>query len=192
MNKILVTLLLFIFSGTLVPATLQAQSQSGDGSIGIEGQISADPPDTAATISSPAPGSVFSNTPITVTGLCPGTTLVKVFANGVFVGSAQCTSGSYSLQIDLFNGVNDLVAIVFDELDQQGPSSNTVSVSYEGAQGASPIERITLSSNFARKGENPGDTLNWPIVVSGGVGPYAVSVNWGDGEESLISVQNPG
>ncbi|MBA3758439.1 hypothetical protein H0X10_02295, partial [Candidatus Saccharibacteria bacterium] len=36
-------------------------------------------------------------------------------------------------------------------------------------------------------------TLVWPIILSGGEGPYAVSVDWGDGKTpDLISQQFPG
>jgi hypothetical protein len=42
--------------------------------------------------------------------------------------------------------------------------------------------RVSLTSPFAKKGANPGEKLVWPIVISGGVGPYALSVDWGDGK----------
>ena len=70
--------------------------------------------------------------PVTVTGLCPDGLLVKLFKNNVFAGSVDCTKGSYSLKIDLFTGQNDLVARVYDSLDQPGPDSSIVRVRFAG------------------------------------------------------------
>ncbi len=52
---------------------------------------------------------------------------------------------------------------------------------------------MTLTSNFAKRGANPKEELVWPIILSGGIGPYAISVDWGDGTPpDLISQQFPG
>jgi hypothetical protein len=165
-----------------------------DGSVGITGTIPSEPPTQGATISSPTNGQVFNNIPITVSGLCPSGLLVKIFDNNVFMGSTMCVNGSYSIQISLFSGRNDLVARVFDSLDQAGPDSNIVTVTFNDSQfntTGSPL--LTLTSDYARKGANPGQTLVWPIIISGGTGPYALSIDWGDGKPAdLMSVQFPG
>ena len=150
------------------------------GSVGLEGKISSPPPTQAATISTPRNGQSFSTSPITVAGLCKTDLLVKIFSNNVFVGSAICKGGSYSLKVGLFSGKNDLVARVYDSLDQAGPDSRVVSVTFIDANFAQSGAALTLTSNFARRGANPGTELTWPIVLSGGVGPYAISVDWGD------------
>lgn len=173
--------------------TLHAQSPSPqDGAIGVQGTLSSPPPSQAATISVPTNGQGFNSLPVAVSGLCPNDLLVKVFKNNVFAGSVMCEGGSYSLVIDLFNGQNELVARVFDALDQAGPDSNIVNVIFtDTRQGTS--SRVSLTSNFAKRGANPGQTLTWPIILSGGEGPYAVSVDWGDGKTpDLISQQFPG
>ncbi len=64
-------------------------------------------------------------------------------------------------------------------MDQPGPDSNTVTVTLDSAL-ASSANSFTLSSNFAKRGASPGETLTWPITVSGGSSPYAISVSWGD------------
>jgi len=152
-------------------------------SAGIQGTVPTPPPKNAATIVTPTNGSVFDHNPITVTGLCETGLLVKLFSNNVFVGSALCINGSYSVQIDLFVGRNDLVARIFDALDQPGPDSNVVTVTYNNSQFAGTgLQPLTLSSIYARRGANPGDELTWPIIISGGIGPYAISVDWGDGK----------
>lgn len=150
------------------------------------------PPTQAASITFPRDGATITSLPVTVTGICPTGLLVKIFKNNVFSGSAQCVNGSFSIQIDLFGGTNELVAKVYDALDQEGPPSNVVRVTYPLGQFSS-ISRPSLTSTFAKKGANPNEELVWPITLSGGRGPYAISVDWGDGTTpDIISQQFPG
>ena len=159
----------------------QFPDQTSSGSIGLQGEITAAPPSRGATITSPGNGAVFSTMPITVTGTCPTGVLVKIFSNNVFVGSVFCANGSYSVQVSLFSGQNDLVARVYDALDQSGPDSNLVTVRFNDAQFAQFGTRVSLSSNYAERGAPPGNEIEWPILLEGGTGPYAISVDWGDG-----------
>lgn len=183
--------LLLTFSSTApVLAATDTSQNPQSGSIGLEGTISTDPPKTAATITTPGNGAVVSTMPITIAGLCPSGTLVKIFSNNVFVGSTTCKSGSYTLQATLFAGANALIARVFDALDQAGPDSNTVNVTYNDAQFAQFGTVVSLTSLYARRGVNPGTSLSWPLILSGGVGPYAVSVDWGDGSAPQLKSLN--
>ena len=167
--------------------------QSGSGSIGIQGEISTAPPTRGATIAVPSNGAVFTSVPITVSGLCPTSLLVKIFSNNVFVGSVFCANGSYSVQVDLFSGQNQLVARVYDSLDQAGPDSNIVTVTFNDAQFAQFGTHVELTSNFAERGAPPNQELDWPIIISGGNAPYAISVDWGDGSPTdLMSQAAPG
>lgn len=169
-----------------------AQTLQESGSVGVEGRIPADPPTDAPIITIPTNGQSFNRLPITVAGLCKGDLLVEVFKNGVFAGSDQCADNSFSLQIDLFDGQNEIVARLYDALNQAGPDSNMVSVSFNGAlPGSGP--KVIITTNFAKRGAAPGDTLTWPLSISGGAGPYAISVDWGDkSTPDLISRQSPG
>jgi hypothetical protein len=170
-----------------------AQPASANGSIGIQGTISAPAPTATPIISLPSGGQSFSDLPITVSGICSTDLLVKLFKNGVFSGSTKCVNGSFTLLVDLFSGSNDLIAKQYDQLDQESPPSAKVTVTYnDRAPDKTATERVTLSSNFAKRGANPREKLSWPIVVSGGTGPYAVTVEWGDGETGLVSIQSPG
>jgi hypothetical protein len=164
------------------------------GGVGLQGSISAPPPTRGATITSPSNGAVFTTLPVTVTGYCPGDILVKMFKNNVFSGSVPCERNSYSIKIDLFSSRNDLVARVYDELDQAGPDSNLVQVTFNDNAARSEVAaRISLTSNYARRGANPGEILTWPIIISGGTVPYALSVDWGDGTASdVYTVTTPG
>jgi hypothetical protein len=151
------------------------------GTVGVEGRIPSPPPTRGATIITPANGQSFTSTPITVRGSCPSGTLVRIYSNNIFIGSTTCTSGNYSVDVSLFSGRNDLVARVSDSLDQSGPDSNTVTVNYSDPQFAQFGSQVLLTSQYGRRAANPNDTLDWPIVLSSGVGPYAFSVDWGDG-----------
>lgn len=169
-----------------MPASLTVYAQQpvpgpSDGSVGVEGRITSPPPTQAATIISPANGQSFNTIPVTVTGSCPANSLIKIFSNDIFIGSATCANGSYSLQVSLFSGRNDLVARVFDSLDQAGPDSATITINYTDPQFATFGSQVLLTSQYARRAADPSSTLTWPIILSSGVGPYAVSVDWGDG-----------
>ncbi len=156
------------------------------GSVGLQGKVQTPPPKNPATIGTPSNGQSFTTTPITVTGLCTTGLLVKIFANNVFVGSVLCANGSYSLQVSLLDGRNDLVARIFDSLDQAGPDSNIVTVSYNTQFATTGIPILSLSSVYARRGANPGEQLQWPISISGGTPPYALSMDWGDGKPTSL------
>lgn len=182
----------FIFLALAKPPLAMAQTSEA-GSVGLEGIIPTDPPAVGATITIPTSGQTFTSLPITVRGLCPNDLLVKIFKNNIFSGSAQCSNGSYEVTIDLFSGQNDLVARVYDSLDQPGPDSNIVTVTFNDADFGIFGPHISLTSDFAKKGSNPGQELLWPIILTGGAGPYAISVDWGDGTPAeLISQENPG
>lgn len=162
------------------------------GSIGLQGRINSAPPGSAPTIAVPRDGSSITQLPVSVSGLCQSGLLVKIYKNNVFAGSAQCNNGSYSIQIDLFSGRNELVARAYDDLDQSSPDSNIVVVTMPITAVGAP-NRISLTSSFAKRGANPGQTLTWPITITGGNGPYAITVDWGDGKTAdIISQAFPG
>lgn len=190
-KRVLAQGLILVFCSLVLGASALAVTTQSS-STGVSGTVPGPPPSRGATIDIPRNGQNISTIPITVSGFCPADTLVEIYKNGVFAGSAQCQSGSYSLQIDLFDGRNDLVAKVFDSLNQQGPDSNTVTVTFASAI---PVggPRITLTTQYAKRGADPGTILTWPVTLSGGTGPYAFSIDWGDkSTPDLISQATPG
>jgi len=162
------------------------------GSYGLEATKTQAPPKRGATISTPGSGSSFSTSPITVNGICPKGLLVQVYDNGVMVGSVMCTNGSFSVQVSLFAGENELTAIVYDELDQPGPVSNIVKVTYSNTQFKAFGSLITLTSSYGRRSAAAGSELGWPLQLSGGTGPYAFSIDWGDGVPVQLKSQSLG
>jgi hypothetical protein len=180
------------FTFTVYGAPVYAATQSSSGATGIEGEIPSNPPTIAPSISVPRNGQVFSSIPVTVSGICGQDYLVEIFKNSVFAGSAVCRNGSYSIQIDLFDGQNDLIARQYNALNQVSPDSATVTVTYNNFISSSG-PRPTITSTYAKRGANPGESLSWPIILSGGTGPYALSVDWGDKSPTeLISRAAPG
>jgi hypothetical protein len=162
------------------------------GSYGLEATKTQPPPKVGATISTPGNGASFSTSPITVNGICPNDLLVEIYDNGVMVGSAMCNNGSFSLQVSLFAGTNELSAIVYDELNQAGPTSNIVTVSYTDTRFTAFGALVTLTSSYGRRSAAAGTELGWPLQLSGGTGPYAFSVDWGDGPPVLLKSQTLG
>jgi hypothetical protein len=168
-----------VFTASFPSAKLAALTQQSSGEVGVEGTVPSTPPTKAATISVPSNGQTFTALPITVSGLCTRGLLVEIFKNEVFAGSTQCNTGSYSLQIDLFDGQNDLIARQYDSLNQSSPDSNKVTVTFRGSV-SSNGPRVSLTSSFAKRGASPGDPLTWPLTLSGGSSPYALTIDWGD------------
>jgi hypothetical protein len=188
----IIGLLIVVAGGlALIPAKGLAVTQQS-GSTGISGTVPGPPPSQGAVIEIPRNGQSFSSLPINVAGSCPNKTLVEIYKNNVFAGSVECTNGSFSLQIDLFDGRNDLVAKVFDDLNQSGPDSATVTVNFSSSISTN-APQLLLTTDFAKRGADPGAVLSWPITLSGGSGPYAISVDWGDkSNPDLISQKIPG
>lgn len=185
-----------------IPASVFAftpPKNPNDQGIGMQGKIQQPPPSTAPTISLPVANTHYKEMPITVTGLCITDLLVRLYKNNAFTGSAICDNGSYSIQTDLFPGQDELVARQYDELDQASPDSNKVILFFDIPETTIPgspdqvAERVTLTSNYGRLGADPGVNLVWPINLSGGTSPYAISIDWGDsGTPQLVSQGSTG
>jgi hypothetical protein len=157
---------------------------------GLEATKTQPPPTTPPTISSPGNGGSYSTSPITVSGACKDGLLVQIYNNGTFVGAVDCKGGSFTIQVSLYTGQNDLTAIQYDDLDQASPVSNTVTVNFNnGAAAASFASPMTLTSNYGRRAANPNAALTWPLILSGGTGPYAFSIDWGDGTQPELKSQ---
>lgn len=165
------------------------------GSIGLTGIMPGNPPTEAATIRSPTDGQRFNETPVTISGSCPAETLVELFKNDIFAGSTVCTaSGTYSLDIDLMNGQNILIARVYDALNQAGPDSSPIAVFYDGLPPqADPLNslefggaQLLLNTDAVFRGVFPEKEMAVPIDIIGGTPPYAVNVQWGDSTNKVI------
>ncbi|MDB5160544.1 MAG: Fibronectin type protein [Candidatus Saccharibacteria bacterium] len=160
------------------------------GSYGLEATKLQAPPTDAATITTPGNGASFTTSPTAVTGICTTGLLVQVYDNGVMAGSVICASGSFTMQISLFAGTNELSAIVYDDLEQAGPTSNIATVTYTDTHFTAFGALVTLTSSYGRRSAPAGSELSWPLQLSGGAGPYAFSIDWGDGTPSELKSQS--
>jgi hypothetical protein len=181
---------LFVFGGVALAAPPAVNPQSG--SVGLSGTVTGPPPSTAATILTPASGTATSTIPITVSGSCSANDFVSVTDNNAFIGAAQCSSnGSYSLLVNLFAGSNALVAQISDALGQYGPNSATINILYNAPTlslpGGQAGKQLFLQADTAVVAGDPGVQITRAATIVGGVAPYAVSWDWGDGSTTLLS-----
>lgn len=194
----LALLLLFIgFCLTTFTATAATPYTGPEsGSIGITGTMPGKPPTQGATIKTPVSGQTFAQTPIVVSGTCPKDTLVEIFKNDIFAGSTPCTDeGTFSLDTDLLIGQNVLTAKVFDSLNQEGPVSNSVTVTYSpslaSTSGITSLnfggDQLIINTDAVFRGTFPKQELSVPIDIIGGRAPYAVNIQWGDSTNKVIS-----
>ncbi len=166
----------------------------GSGSYTVNAVVPPPRPDKPVIITAPASGQVFNTNPVTVEGTCPSGAIVKVYSNGILVGSIICgANGRFSIQVDLVIGTNDLTAVAVNSIDQEGPPGNKVRVTLNEPPGGLGFstELILQSENYFR-GTKPGQEIVWPIEIIGGQAPYAVNVDWGDGTSDLITRLAPG
>ena len=160
------------------------------GSYGLAATKTQAPPTSAATITTPGNGASFSNSPITISGICTTDLLVEIYDNGVMVGSVMCTNGSFSVQVSLFAGTNEFTAIMYDDLEQAGPTSNIATVNYTDANISAFGQLITLTSSYGRRSAAANTALSWPLQLTGGTGPYAFSLDWGDSSSAELKSQS--
>jgi hypothetical protein len=191
--RIVQCLILVILAWPVPAAALGSQQNPQSGTVGVQGTLSGPPPQSPPSLAIPGSGQSFNSIPITAGGLCQSGLLIKVFDNGVFVGATTCVNGSFSIKISLFGGKNDLTAKQYDALDQASPISGTTTVNFNDVQLVQFGTHVFLTSDYAKRGANPGQSLSWPIIISGGNGPYAISIDWGDGSAAdLKSISLPG
>lgn len=185
-------LLIFLMLCTgvfLIASTLKANGEN----IFVTARVPAPFVTSSAVITNPASGDRFSSIPIPISGTCPANAAyVNIFRNNLIGGSAICSAGLFQLSIDLFPGQNDLVARSYNVTDDEGPVSDTVIVYYNAAKPRPPTAPFTLKSVFLYKGYLVGQTIKWPVEISSGYPPYAVSVDWGDGTNDVISRSTEG
>lgn len=192
---LLVFLILLAMMITAMFALATQAATSGGGQVAITAVVTGPRPTTPALITSPVNGQSFSTNPITVSGTCPARTLVKIFKNGILAGSGVCDANRhFSLQLDLVVGANALTALAFNGNDLSGPDSPAVNVTLNPSSvpfGFSS-ELLLQSVNYYR-GAEPGDQITWPVEIVGGVAPYAVTFDWGDGRPvDLLTRTAPG
>src|SRR5262245_27088021 len=79
-----------------------------EASYAVQAVVTEPRPTTPAIITSPKTGQTFNTNPVVVEGTCPDKALIKVFTNGILVGSVFCERGRFRVPVDLVIGRNDL------------------------------------------------------------------------------------
>lgn len=130
-----VLLVALLFTGMILfnnLGTLRAYGLQGSDSTTVTVNIAGDPPTIGADITFPVTDSSTKSPELQVAGTCPPQLLVSIYNNGIFAGSTICTSdGTYEVIIQLVAGVNTLQAQDYDGLNQPGPTTDQVSITYD-------------------------------------------------------------
>lgn len=123
-------LILAIIGFFLFASGGMVSSITNGGSVSIGVIVPGPPPSVGAVITSPLDGySIKDENVIEISGTCQPETFVVVKDNDQLVGSAACTTaGIFVMNIQLYTGKNVLSAINYDNINQAGPLTPTVTV----------------------------------------------------------------
>lgn len=189
----------------------------------VSATVPAPLPTTQPTINTPTTGTIETQPLITVTGNCEIMTpqiLVVIYSNNVSRGSTVCQGdGTFSVDITLLSGVNNLTAKPVNITGQSGPeSAPAVQVTYNPPAPAPAPAPVTptpvtptpsapqpvtqsapapttsapaLKSNDEYFIYAPGQVFRWSLFISEGTTPYSLRVDWGDDTvtEQVIQVK---
>ena len=121
-----------------------------------------------------------------MTGYCQSPSYVVLYRNNIFSGVALCSiNNSWSLQLGLLPGMNDLQTKIYSLNDRAGPLSSIYYIYYNVVANPSIIP-LFAKSIFTYTGIYVGQTFNLPIDIEGGYQPYALDINWGDGSTHTL------
>lgn len=190
---------LLIVSHSVAAAPFPVEGTTeGSGAYGTYAVVPGPTP-KAPSITNLTNGRVFTTAdPVVVKGVCQSDNLIKIFTNEVLVGAALCQNGSFQLPVNLFVGNNSLIARAYNANDLVSPDSSPINLQLQlpgvnlngtaqlNTQGA-PAGQFYATSQISHRGSNVGEDITWPLSLTGGQPPYAVSIGWGDGKTDLIS-----
>lgn len=211
---------LLVITGILL-AFLRVASQAAADSLTlyVYARNPAPVPTTPAVIEQPSDGYATQNPLLTVSGTCPVITpqvSIAIIDNGDNVGSTPCDSNNnFTIIITLTPGQNSLVARSFTITGDSGPDSTPVGVTYtplvlptppaksstnnttppgtpttgSSTTAVSPL-LVTASQPFVIFG--PGKSAVWTGTITGGMPPYTINIDWGDGGTHTYLIKTPG
>ncbi len=170
----------FIIAFAQVPVSFAATTvQSGQ--MQVNGLVAGSPPADAPEITSPVTGTNSDKKNITIEGDCIVGLIVKVFSNGLFIGSAICQNdGHFTLQADLFENKNDLIARQYDTANQASPDSGTVIIFFLQPGETlpnlpdTPTAPSTQTPNTGQSGGSGGDQQQTPEAIA----DFALVINY--------------
>ena len=138
----------------------------------IDALVAGPPPTDGATITSPVDGAEFTDQSIIeVDGTCAANTTVVVSSNNSVVGSTACgTDDTFSVNVQLDNGVNVLSARNYDVANQPGPDTPDVTVTVKTTTPPPTNQTSSGSSGVSA-------VTSEPVVVPENTTPYVVGQN---------------
>lgn len=160
--------------------------------------VRADIATTAPIITIPLAGRHFVAKQVRVSGTCQPGFGVVVFKNNIIAGASVCQNdGTFDLAIDLLVGLNSL-SVQHYRPGPVSPMSGTLEVYYDPptpskvslpgeATLLNPDEQFLITADTAYQGIENGQILEWLTALRGGLAPYAISWDWGDGTVELMS-----
>lgn len=125
-------MLMLIVVGVFLVLSHQ-MSVASSGTVTVGAVVNGPPPTIGATITSPADGAVLSNQPSTVvSGTCQPSSFVVVQRNSTLAGSTNCSgAGLFSLTLSVVTGQNSFTALNYDNANQAGPITPTVTITVQ-------------------------------------------------------------
>jgi len=124
---ILLVLGFFLYISDRVAGAAQTTSSSVNVGLVVPGPA----PSIGASITSPKTDTTVKSPLLTVDGTCAQGTLVAIHIDNTLAGSTVCTNaGIFKIEVQLHKGKNALTALNFDNLNQPGPVTDAVEVSY--------------------------------------------------------------
>lgn len=126
----LAIILAFLGVFMYVDNTVKAEIVPVSGSVSIGMLVTGPPPAVGATITSPKDGQKIVNKDVfDISGTCQASTFVVVKNNGINAGSTICSAdGKFTVQIELYVGTNVISAMNYDNYNQAGPVTPSVTV----------------------------------------------------------------
>jgi hypothetical protein len=196
---VLIVLCIAVFVATWTYRSLAA-------SFDVTASVAAAPLTQGAVITSPSDGQTVSSSAMTVSGSCPDDSYVTITDNSLFMGSSVCVNNIFQVATSLYVGTNSLTAQDYNADNDAGPSSPSVSVTYTvpppapapsnnsssdtssqspaapaAAATAATAPPLLLTTPVEYNTFSTQASFSWQVDLQGGVPPYVVTVNWGDG-----------
>lgn len=197
----------------LTEISFASQTDPVTGNIVVTTTILNAPPSVGAAITTPVTGTHVTAAEQTIEGSCSPSRLVRLTDNNIVLGSTLCSAGGqFSLTVLLFGGENLLRANNFDAAEQGGPETDPVLVYYDipvvparpilpttrptttsvPTSAAADVAPIIITGPTALRSFYIGDVTSWPLGIAGGRAPYAINIDWGDGQNNVYNKAEAG
>lgn len=173
----LLSSLIFLATLHIPGSSVNAATQTVNQSVHVTAIIPGPAPTTPAVITSPKNNTTYTVTPIVVFGTCGPGLLVQITNNAQLAGNTMCDpDGTFSMNLTLQMGQNNLSALNYDSLGQPGPVSLTVTVYVIEPDAIPPA------------GTTPGKSGQRPSSGDSGQQPSNPGLDTGEKSEDIIGL----